>query len=109
MRKDYIGTIYTGVSDAFQRGLFLIARCIKAMNHDLGVVEVIKLQKEVDMKHEDITIAESRAEQSRAESGLLALWTIGLTILLNLLIEYTMQTVFALRYLLAVAVEYNRR
>ena len=89
------------------------------MNHDLGVVEVIKLQKRVDMKHEKITIAESRAEQSRAEqsraeqsraeSGLLALWTIGLTILLNLLIEYMMQTVFALRYPPAVEVEYNRR
>lgn len=38
--KEIIGSIYTGVSDDFQRGLFPIFRCIKAENHDLGVVEM---------------------------------------------------------------------
>ena len=33
-----IGSIYTGVSDDFQRGVYPIARCVKAENHDLGVV-----------------------------------------------------------------------
>lgn len=37
--KQIIGSIYTGVSDDFQRGLFPIFRCVKAENHDLGVVE----------------------------------------------------------------------
>lgn len=35
---EVVGSIYTGVSDEFQRGLFPIARCVKAENHDLGVV-----------------------------------------------------------------------
>lgn len=35
---EVIGSIYTGVSDDFQRGISLIARCVKAENHDLGVV-----------------------------------------------------------------------
>ena len=30
--------IYTGVSDNFQGGVYPIARCVKAENHDLGVV-----------------------------------------------------------------------
>lgn len=38
--KEIIGSIYTGVSDNFQRGLFPIFRCVKAENHDLGVVEM---------------------------------------------------------------------
>lgn len=38
--KKIIGSIYTGVSDDFQRGLFPIFRCVKAENHDLGVVEM---------------------------------------------------------------------
>ena len=37
--KQIIGSIYTGVSDDFQRGLFPIFRCVKAENNDLGVVE----------------------------------------------------------------------
>lgn len=36
--KQIIESIYTGVSDNFQRGLFPIFRCVKAENHDLGVV-----------------------------------------------------------------------
>lgn len=35
---EVIGSIYTGVSDNFQRGIFPIARCVKAENHDLGVI-----------------------------------------------------------------------
>ena len=38
--KKIIGSIYTGVSDDFQRGLFPIFRCVKAENNDLGVVEM---------------------------------------------------------------------
>lgn len=33
-----IGSIYTGASDDFQRGVYPIARCVKAENHDLGVI-----------------------------------------------------------------------
>ena len=35
---EVLGSIYTGVSDKFQSGVFPIARCVKAENHDLGVV-----------------------------------------------------------------------
>lgn len=35
---EVIGSIYTGVSDNFQRGVYPIARCVKAEQHDLGVV-----------------------------------------------------------------------
>ena len=35
---EVIGSIYTGVSDDFQRGVYQIARCVKAEQHDLGVV-----------------------------------------------------------------------
>lgn len=56
MYKDYIGTIYTGVSDRFQRGLFPIARCIKAEKADLAVVEVINLTEGVDMENGANTI-----------------------------------------------------
>ena len=35
---EVLGSIYTGVSDDFQRGVYPIARCVKAENHDLGVV-----------------------------------------------------------------------
>ena len=35
---EVIGSTYTGVSDDFQRGVYPIARCVKAENHDLGVV-----------------------------------------------------------------------
>ena len=34
---EVIGSIYTGVSDDFQSGVYPIARCVKAENHDLGV------------------------------------------------------------------------
>ena len=35
---EVIGSIYTGVSDDFQSGVCPIARCVKAGNHDLGVI-----------------------------------------------------------------------
>lgn len=34
---EVIGSIYTGVTADFQRGVYPIARCVKAENHDLGV------------------------------------------------------------------------
>lgn len=43
-----LGTVYTGVSEEFQRGLFPIARCVKASAHDLGIVELLsELKKEI--------------------------------------------------------------
>lgn len=35
---EVIGSIYTEVTAAFQRGVYPIARCVKAEQHDLGVV-----------------------------------------------------------------------
>lgn len=35
---EVIGSIYTGASDDFQRGVYPIARCVKAESHDLGVI-----------------------------------------------------------------------
>lgn len=35
---EVIGSIYTGVTEDFQRGVYPIARCVKAENHDLGVI-----------------------------------------------------------------------
>lgn len=35
---EVIGSIYTGASDGFQGGVYPIARCVKAENHDLGVI-----------------------------------------------------------------------
>lgn len=35
---EVIGSIYTGVSSDFQRGIYPIARCVKAEQHDLGVI-----------------------------------------------------------------------
>ena len=35
---EVIGSIYTGVTADFQRGVSPIARCVKAEQHDLGVV-----------------------------------------------------------------------
>lgn len=43
-----LGAVYTGVSEDFQRGLFPIARCVKASAHDLGIVELLsELKKEI--------------------------------------------------------------
>lgn len=43
-----LGMVYTGVSEDFQRGLFPIARCVKASAHDLGIVELLsELKKEI--------------------------------------------------------------
>lgn len=35
---EVIGSVCTGVTAAFQRGVYPIARCVKAENHDLGVI-----------------------------------------------------------------------
>lgn len=35
---EVMGSIYTGVTADFQRGVYPIARCVKAEQHDLGVV-----------------------------------------------------------------------
>lgn len=36
---EVVGSIYTGVSEGFQRGIMGgISRCVKAETHDLGVV-----------------------------------------------------------------------
>lgn len=35
---EVLGSICTEVSEKFQRGIFPIARCVKAEKHDLGVV-----------------------------------------------------------------------
>lgn len=35
---EVIGSIYTEVTEDFQRGVYPIARCVKAGNHDLGVI-----------------------------------------------------------------------
>ena len=35
---EVIGSLYTGTSEKFFRGLYPIARCVKAEMHDLGVV-----------------------------------------------------------------------
>lgn len=35
---EVMGSIYTGVTEDFQRGVYPIARCVKAEQHDLGVV-----------------------------------------------------------------------
>ena len=41
-----LGTIYTDVSEDFQRGLYPIARCVKASAHDLGIVQMQTERKE---------------------------------------------------------------
>ena len=61
MRKDYIGTVYINVSDNFQKGLYPIARTIKAVNHDLCVVEVIK---GVDIVNDKNTITKQASKQA---------------------------------------------
>lgn len=37
---EVMGSLYTGTSEKFFRGLYPIARCVKAEMHDLGVVMV---------------------------------------------------------------------
>ena len=69
MRKNYLGTINAQQSERFVTKLISVAHALRANKHDLSVIEVIKLHERVDMKHENITIAESRAEQSRAEQS----------------------------------------
>ena len=69
MRKNYLGTINAQQSERFVTKLISVAHALRANKHNLSVIEVIKLHERVDMKHENITIAESRAEQSRAEQS----------------------------------------
>ncbi len=39
MSKEILGTIYAEISEDFQRGLYPIARTIKAEKHDLAIIE----------------------------------------------------------------------
>ena len=39
-KKEIAGSVYTGVSDRFQRDMCRYARCLKSGKHDTGVVEV---------------------------------------------------------------------
>lgn len=64
MQKNYIGTLYTGVSDAFQAGLCPIARCLKAEKHDLAVVEIIKLTERIDMRNDTGKIAKQATQNA---------------------------------------------
>lgn len=41
MEIEIIGSIYTEVSESFQKGVYPIARCLKSEKHDLGIVEKI--------------------------------------------------------------------
>lgn len=41
MQKEILGTIYAEVSADFQKGIYPIARCIKAEKHDLSVVYAV--------------------------------------------------------------------
>lgn len=48
-----IGSIYTGVTADFQRGVYPIARCVKAEQHDLGVVMAdVKVYGSLEAKFE---------------------------------------------------------
>lgn len=50
---EVIGSLYVGVSKEFQRGVFPIARCVKAENHDLGVIMAdIKVLGSLESKFE---------------------------------------------------------
>lgn len=66
-KKNYIGTLYTGVSDAFQAGICPIARCLKAEKYDLAAVEIIKSTERIDMKMAQM---QSISKQSKAECRL---------------------------------------
>lgn len=70
MSKTYIGTLYSNQNGEFQHGIYPIARCLKAEQHDLSVVEVINLSERVDMRNEQEHNL-GRAEQSRAEQKFL--------------------------------------
>lgn len=45
MAKEILGSIYTEVSDDFQRGIYPIARCIKAIKHYLSAVEMNEVKQ----------------------------------------------------------------
>ena len=50
---EIIGSLYTGTSEKFFRGLYPIARCIKAQNNDLGVVMAeVKVIGQLESKFE---------------------------------------------------------
>lgn len=40
MRREVVGSIYSNMTNEFQTGISPIARCVKAENHDLSVVEM---------------------------------------------------------------------
>lgn len=42
MYKEILGSIYTEVSEDFQRDIYPIARCVKAEKHDLAVVYAVR-------------------------------------------------------------------
>ncbi len=118
MRKTYIGTLYTNVSEDFQRGLYPIARTLKAETHDLAVVEVINLSEGVDTVDERNTIVrqdKTRQDKTRQDKTRqdklksLAAWTILLTALLRAQTGYMMQMAFVPQFRLVAVEEYNRR
>lgn len=45
MEKEILGSVYTGVSEDFQRGICPIARAVKAEQHDLAVVETNEVKQ----------------------------------------------------------------
>lgn len=40
MSKEILGSIYCEASESFMRGIYPVARTVKAEKHDLGVVEM---------------------------------------------------------------------
>ena len=65
MQKTYLGTIYSNQYGEFQRGIYPIARCLKAEQHDLSVVELIKFEKGVDKLNDTITMV--RQDKTRQD------------------------------------------
>lgn len=72
MSKDILGSVYTNASEDFQRGISPIARCIKALNHDLGVVEmeIKKLGNLSDTKTQSRTVYDADGISSTLCSGM---------------------------------------
>lgn len=66
---EVIGSIYTGVSADFQRGVYPIARCVKAENHDLGVIMAdVNVIGSLEAKFESTSrIYDARGVQSNIE------------------------------------------
>lgn len=51
MQKEVLGTIYTEVSEDFQRGIYPIARTIKAEKHDLAVVYSVRRWGDMEVQN----------------------------------------------------------